>query len=183
MTYIREFEPHELLPVAVVRCLAIVEFLGRSRSANLALSLQKLAIFDSALKNPKIAQRLLTELAPEKLPTLDFSPILYPGEEEHGGPLNKQEVTKIASLLSRTELIELVPLDGTLILRPKSAEPIVDINRLPARWITTLKAFKLFASKSTTTLQGAALRELRDGGEQFVLINRAAYPEGGDKRL
>ena len=183
MIHMREFEPHELLPVAVVRCLAIVEYLGRSRSASLALSLQKVAIFDSGLKNPKIARRLLTELAPDKLTELEFSPVLYPGEEEHGGPMNKLEVMKIASLLSRAELITLEPLDGTLILRPKSAEPILDVNRIPARWIATLKAFNVLASKSTPTLQGAVHRELKDGGEEYVFVNRETYSEGGNKRL
>lgn len=183
MTPMRELEPHELLPVAVVRCLAIVEYLGRSRSASLALSLQKVAIFDSGLKNPKIARRLLTELAPDKLSEVDFSPVLYPGEEEHGGPMNKLEVTKIASLLSRAELITLEYLDGTLILRPKGTDPIVDASRIPLRWITTLKAFKALASKSTTTLQGAVFRELKDGGEQYIFVNRETYSEGGNKRL
>jgi len=178
-----EFEPHELLPVAAMRCLAIVECLGRSKSTNSALTLQKAAIFDSALKNPKIARRLLSELAPEKLVGLEFPQILYPGDAEHGGTMNKRDITKIATLLSQAELITLESTEGTLVLRPKSSNALLDMSQLPARWQTTLKALKGLASKSASTLQYATLRESNSHAEQYVFITRASGSEGGDKEL
>lgn len=171
MNSIPEFEPHELLPVAAMRCLAIVECLGRSKSENAALTLQKAAIFDSALKNPKIARRLLSELAPEKLAGLEFPQILYPGEAEPGGIMNKRDITKIATLLSQAELITLESIEGTLVLRPKNSEALLDICRLPVRWQTTLRALKGLASKSASVLQRAALRESNGHAEQFVFIS------------
>ena len=183
MKSISELEPHELLPVAVMRCLAIVEYLGRSRSKNSALTLQNAAIFDSALKNPRITRRLLSELAPDKLAGLDFSPVLYPGEEEHGGPVNKREITKVAALLSQAELIALESVEGAVVLRPKAPGSLLDANQIPARWHATLKALKGLSSKSVTTLQNAAIRESRNEAEQHVFITRALNSKRGDKEL
>lgn len=183
MNSIPEFEPHELLPVAAMRCLAIVEYLGRSKSTNSDLTLQKAAIFDSALKNPKIARRLLSELAPEKLVGLEFPQILYPGETEHGETMNKRDITKIAALLSHAELITLEPFGGTLVLRPKGSEALLDISQLPERWQTTLRALKGIASKSASTLQQAALRESNIHAEQYIFITRAPDSERSEKEL
>lgn len=178
-----EFEPHELLPVAMMRCLAVVEYLGRSKSTKSALTLQKATIFSSALKNPKIARRLLSELAPEKLEGLEFPQILYPEEAEHGASINKRDITKVAALLSQAELITLESTEGTLILRPNGPQPLLDISQVPAHWQATLKALKCLASKPASTLQYAALRESNGHAEQYVFIARVSGSEGGNKEL
>jgi hypothetical protein len=147
----QEFEPHELLPVAVMRCLAIVEYIGRSKSKSSKLTLQKAAIFDSALKNPNVAKRILSELAPDKLAELEFLPVLYPSEAEYGGVINKCDITKVATLLSHAELITLESIEGTVVLRPKGSEALLDISQIPERWQTTLKALKSLSSKSVTS--------------------------------
>jgi hypothetical protein len=183
MTSTSNLAPHELLPVAIMRCLAVVEDLGRSKSANSALTMQKAAIFDSALKNPRIARRIVAELAPDRLPELDFHPVLYPAGEEHGDPINKREITKIATLLSNAKLVELKPLDGALIIKPSIPEPLLEIENIPQRWQITLKALKGLSSKSATTLQNAALRESSHDAEQHIFIARTPDIEGGNKGL
>ena len=176
-------EPHELMPVAVMRCLAIVEYLGRSRSAAAALSLQKAAIFDAALANPNVAKRLLYAMAPEKIASIEFPSVLYPSDVEYGLATNTREITAIATLLNQAALISMNRVDGMLTLAPKDSEALLDVRLLPEHWQSTLKALKTLASKSINTLQQAVIRESNDHAEPHVFIVRASRTQGGDKEL
>lgn len=178
-----DFEPHELMPVAVMRCLAIVEYLGRSTSAKSALTIQKAAVFDASLKNPNVARRLLLELAPDKVMAVDLSHVLYPNDAEHGLTTNTLSIIKVATLLSHAGLISLEQSGGVLILKPGSQQTLIDLKRLPEHWMSTLKALKSLLSKSTSTLQQAVIKESKNHAEPHVFIARTVDPQRCDEKL
>lgn len=183
MNSILDFEPHELLTVAAMRCLAIVEYLGRSTSASSALTLQKAAIFDAALKNPNIAKRLLSELAPDRISAVDLPPVLYPNEAEYGLATNTRNITKVAALLRHACLISIEQRSGVFTLNPRSQQALIDLERLPAHWRGTLKALKPLSSKSASTLQWAVIRESKNYAEQHVFIVRTPDSQRGYEEL
>lgn len=177
------FAPHDLFPVAAMRCLAVVEVLGRSKSATSALTIQKAAIFDLALKNPSIARRIVSELAPEKFSGLELPHVLYPGETDIGAGADTREIVKIAAILRKADIIRMESLAGNLILKPKAAEMSVDIATLPSTWQITLKALKGLTSKSSATLQRSIFRESNRYDEQHVFIAGTLGPKGRDQEL
>lgn len=177
------FAPHDLFPVAAMRCLAVVEVLGRSKSATSALTIQKAAIFDLALKNPSIAKRIISDLAPEKFSGLALPHVLYPGETDIGAGTDTREIVKIAAILRKAGVIRIESLAGNLILKPKAAEVYLDIAEFPKNWQITLKALKGLTSKSSATLQRSIFRESNRYDEQHVFIARAPDPKGRDQEL
>lgn len=177
------FAPHDLFPVAAMRCLAVVEVLGRSKSTTSALTIQKAAVFDLALKNPSIARRIISELAPEKLSGLGLPHVLYPGETDIGAGTDTREIAKIAAILRKAGIIKIESLAGNLILKPRAAEMSVDIAALPKTWQITLKALKGLTSKSSATLQRSIFRESNRYDEQHVFITGTPSPKGRDQEL
>lgn len=183
MKFTFNLSPHELMPVAAMRCLAIVECLGRSASANSALTLQKAAIFDAALKNPNIARRLLSELVPDKILITEIPNVLYPDEIDYGFATSTKDITTIASLLCQADLISIEMSGGAPTLKPKGEDALIDVERLPSYWRSTLKALKPILSKSANTLQQAVIRESKNHAEQHVFIVGTAGPQGGNEEL
>lgn len=177
------FSPHDLFPVAAMRCLAVVEVLGRSKSASSALTIQKAAIFDLALKNPSIARRIISELAPEKYGGLELPHVLYPGETDMGAGADTREIVKIAAILRKADIIRIESLAGNLVLKPKAAEMSVDIAALPSTWQITLNALKGLTAKSSATLQRSIFRESNRYDEQHVFITGTSGAKGRDQEL
>lgn len=183
MSSITDCVPHDLLPVAAMRCLATVEFLGRSISTNSALTFQKAAIFDAALKNPNIARKLLSALAPERASAVEFSCVLYPNEVEYGSATDTRDITKMAALLCDLELIHIQQCSGVLTLKPRSQQALIDVEALPTHWKSTLKALKPLLSKSAGALQQAVMTESKNYAEQHVFIARAPDSKRGYEEL
>ncbi|MDZ5456077.1 hypothetical protein [Azohydromonas lata] len=152
------FDPHTELHVAALRCLAIVEFIGKPTLPQNKLTITKAAIFDAALKNPNVTRKILNNLAPERMHKELLRQVLYPDDVEYGEPVSTREIAAVAALLVKFDMIKIAHVEGDFYLMPKETLKI-DFSRLPGSWTISLKALKPLTSKSLGTLQKAAFQD------------------------
>jgi hypothetical protein len=146
----------EEMYVSLFRRWLVIEQLGRNTKGELVLTMQKGALFDYLLKNPKdmhsflVAFNRLNENSP-------YDDVLYSNDAEFGSYQDVTDFLEGALILEAEGYVEIKIIGSECYIASKSKP--VDINStLVENWKLSLSLLKPLVGKSLNVLQRNSLR-------------------------
>ncbi|HHQ4926706.1 hypothetical protein GNZ06_04225 [Aeromonas jandaei] len=146
----------EEMYVALYRRWLVVDLLGKDKNGNDVLTIQKGALFDYLLKNPKDMHSFLVSFQRlhENSP---YEDILYKNDAEFGAYQDVSEFLQSMLLLESSGYIEINKIGVEFYLISKTS--LADINTTQVEnWKSSLSLLKPLVGKSLNILQKNSLR-------------------------
>lgn len=142
--------------VALYRRWLIVDILGRDKKDNFVLTMQKGALFDYLLKNPKDMHSFLVsfERLHENSP---YEDILYKNDAEFGSYQDVSEFLQSMLLLEAEGYIEIKNIGLDFFIASKKLLVEIKTTQVDS-WKTSLSLLKPLVGKSLNVLQKNCLR-------------------------
>ncbi len=146
----------EEMYVALYRRWLIVDILGRDKKGNFVLTMQKGALFDYLLKNPKDMHSFLVSFG-RLHANSPYEDILYKNDAEFGSYQDVSEFLQSMLVLEAEGYIEIKNIGLDFFIASKQL--LVEINTTQVdRWKSNLSLLKPLVGKSLNTLQKNSLR-------------------------